>query len=319
MERRLHRLRAGLAGLSLLSLCALAQAQILPGKGVRNVDTQKLANGIVGLMTYMVTPDVTTSSLSIANASGDSNDLMMTQLGGGFTLSKETPLYMEGNAAYARFDPVFIASDGATTRTVPTKWNTLAVTIGIGWDFPIAPRWILRPIVNLTYGEVKSDMGIAKWWIENNTEADIAFLDNGKIKTYGAGGSLMLDYELFSEGYDDDLEVRYTNVQLSSKSDAGDVKGHARAESLSVWARRRIPTGWGHMLDRPVRYVLEGAYTRFMGAEKETGLNQLSSVGLGLELDTSAKDIWVTRVRLVGRYRFGPGVHGYSVGLAASF
>lgn len=319
MKRHADRLRSALAGVSLLSSCALSQAQILPGRGVQNFDVQALANGLVGMMTYMVTPDVTTSSLSISNASGDSNNLMMTQLGGGFTLSKTTPLYLEGNAAYARFDPVFVASDGATERAVPTKWNTVSVTLGIGWDFPIAPSWTLRPIVNFTYGEVTSDLKVAKWWIENNTNADIAFLDNGKMRTYGVGGALMLDYEVFSPGFDDDLEIRYTNVPLTSEFGVGDVKGHANADSLSIWGRRRVPTGWGWMFERPVRYVFEGAYTRFFGVQRETGLNQLSSIGFGLEADTSEKDIWVTRVRLVGRYRFGPGVHGYSVGLAASF
>jgi hypothetical protein len=45
----------------------------------------------------------------------------------------------------------------------------------------------------------------AKWWVENNTNLDLAFLDGGKLKAYGLGGSLMLDYEEFSPAYDDDL------------------------------------------------------------------------------------------------------------------
>ena len=40
------------------------------------------------------------------------------------------------------------------------------------------------------------------------------------------------------------------------------VVGHARSESVSLWARRRIPTGWGVVWDRPVRYVFEFAATR---------------------------------------------------------
>jgi hypothetical protein len=45
----------------------------------------------------------------------------------------------------------------------------------------------------------------------------------------------------------------------------------------------------------------------------------MSSLGFGLELDSSALDRFVTRWRMVGRYKFGPGMHGFSVGLAVSF
>jgi hypothetical protein len=45
----------------------------------------------------------------------------------------------------------------------------------------------------------------------------------------------------------------------------------------------------------------------------------MSSVGFGLELDSSARDIFVTRIRAVARYKFGPNTHGWSFGLAASF
>ena len=97
------------------------------------------------------------------------------------------------------------------------------------------------------------------------------------------------------------------------------IEGKAKAESVSVWARRRVPTGWGSVWERPVRYVFEAATTRFLGDEGETGLQWMSSLGFGLELDSSAKDIWVTRWRTVARYKFGPDMRGWSIGLAVSF
>jgi hypothetical protein len=45
----------------------------------------------------------------------------------------------------------------------------------------------------------------------------------------------------------------------------------------------------------------------------------MSSVGFGLELDSSALDRWVTRWRAVARYKFGPDVRGWALGLAVSF
>src|SRR5689334_10589852 len=94
-------LAARLLLLVLVPLGADAQAQ-LAGRAIQGANVQKLANGIVGIMSYTVAPDVTTSSLAI-NSSGTSDaGLTMSQLGGGFTWSKKTPLYLEGNAAWSR-------------------------------------------------------------------------------------------------------------------------------------------------------------------------------------------------------------------------
>jgi hypothetical protein len=289
------------------------------GRAIDTVDLQRLANGVLGIMSYTVAPDVTTSSLSVQNAATANPGLVLTQFGGGFTWSKGTPLYLEGNAAYSRYDPTFVATDGAEQRPVPVKWNAVSATGGIGWDFPISEHWVLRPIFNFTLGYVTSDLNIAKWWLENNTDADLEFLDKGRLKAYGLGGSLMLDYEKFAPDADVDVELRYTNVSLRSYSDTDAlVQGHAAADSASLWARRRVPTGWV-VWERPVRYVLEGAYTRFLGSQQEVGVDRMASLGAGLELDSSAYDIWATRWRAVLRYKFGPDISGWALGLAVSF
>lgn len=295
---------------------ASAQTRLVGGVGV---DLQRIANGVLGIMSYTVTPDVTTSSLAVDNAATSDPALRMTQFGGGFTWSRELPLYLEGNAAYARYDPVFLASDGTDERVLPVKWNAVSATGGIGWDIALAEHWVLRPIFNFTLGYVTSDLAVAKWWLENNTDLELDFLDQGTMKAYGLGGSLMLDYELFAPEADVDLELRYTNVQLRSygNTDAA-VQGRSAAQSASLWTRRRVPTGWT-VWERPVRYVLEGAYTRFFGDQTEVGVDQMASLGLGMELDSSAYDIWATRWRALVRYKFGPDISGWSLGLAVSF
>ncbi|HEY6514327.1 MAG TPA: hypothetical protein VI032_20285, partial [Burkholderiaceae bacterium] len=176
------------------------------------------------------------------------------------------------------------------------------------------------PIGNFTIGYVASDLAGLRWWVESNTDLDLSFLDGKRLKAYGLGGSLMLDYEKFTPEADDDPEVRYTNVQLRSYSDTpGAVVGRATAASVSVWARRRVPTGWGVVWERPVRYVYEVAYTEFLGDQKELGLARMASLGFGLELDTSALDRIATRWRALVRYKFGPDVSGWSLGMAISF
>ena len=303
----------------LLALVGLPSSAQPLGRAIDSVDVQRLANGILGLMSYTVAPDVTTSSMSVENAATANPGLMMTQFGGGFTWSKSTPLYLEGNAAYSRYDPTFVATDGAQQRLIPVKWNAVSATGGIGWDFSIAEHWVLRPMVNFTLGYVTSDLNILKWWVDNNTNLDLQFLDGRKLNARGLGGSLMLDYEKFSPEADDDLELRYTAVELRSYGHTAEgVQGRANANSASIWARRRIPTGWV-ALERPVRYVFEGAYTRFLGSQQEVGVDRMASLGFGLELDSSAYDIWATRWRAVLRYKFGPDISGWALGLAVSF
>ena len=56
----------------------------------------------------------------------------MSQLAGGFTVSRTTPVYLEGGIAYSRYDPTFIATNGEETRSVPVKWISVALTGGVG-------------------------------------------------------------------------------------------------------------------------------------------------------------------------------------------
>ena len=65
---------------------------------------QKRKDGILTLMGFTVFPDVTTSSLAINNGgSSDDTSLQQTTFGGGFTISQDFPLYLEGTAGYSRY------------------------------------------------------------------------------------------------------------------------------------------------------------------------------------------------------------------------
>jgi hypothetical protein len=281
---------------------------------------QERVNGALAMMQYSISPDVTSSSLSISSGEGGTNGMFMTQFGGGFTWSKSLPLYLEGNAAFSRYDPVFILTQGTEQRPVPTRWDSVVGTVGIGWDFPIAKELVLRPMANFSLGRVTSDLRVAGRIIGDEIGQDVEFLKHGKFNAVGYGGSLMLDYEHYREEYEIDVEARLTNVWLQSYGGTWEaVEGLALAESLGIWTRWRAPTGL-RALDRPVRYVLEYAFTRYFGPDGDMlGFNNLNSIGAGLELDTSALDRIATRWRLIGRLRFGENVRGWGVGLGISF
>ena len=201
-------------------------------------------------------------------------------------------------------------------RSVASDWNAYSATGGVGWDFPVARELVLRPIFNLSLGRVDSAVSVS----QSGVGRELDFLRSGRLDSWGAGGSLMLDYQHYRPEGEVDAELRYTNIRLQSLGgSSAAVQGSADAQSVSFWSRWRAPTG-AVMLERPLRYVLEFAHSRFFGdLDGVLGFNDLSSFGAGLELDSSARDAYITRSRLMVRYKIGDNVAGWSIGLAVSF
>jgi hypothetical protein len=77
-----------------------------------NGNVQKRVNGVLAMMGYTLFPEVTTSSFSISDSATGNPSMTIAQLGGGFSVSKSFPLCIKGNAAFSRYDPVFIATNG---------------------------------------------------------------------------------------------------------------------------------------------------------------------------------------------------------------
>ena len=298
-----------------IALPATAQFT-LPGERIK-----QHADDVLALMAFSVVPDLTSSFLSIGSSAGsEKKSVSMTQVAGGDIVSRDFPIYLEGGAAYIRYDPEFVATNGQQTLAVPLKWNSLSVTGGIGWDFFVLPNLKIRPIFNFSLGQVASDLSLFARYLELKTDRSWDFLNGGQLNAYGLGGSLMIDYEYVSPEYEVDVEWRYTNIHLKSFGSTSEaVKGSADAEATSLYTRYRAPTGWT-LMDRPLRYVLEGAHTTYLGDQKGLlGFNHMNSIGLGFEFDSSAYDIIVSRTRIVARWAFGQNVRGFAVGLAMSF
>jgi Autotransporter beta-domain len=298
------------AVLLLLPADVAAQMRLDPAANL-----QKRANGVLVLMGYTVVPNVTTGSLAIKDPGALDPNLRMASLGGGFTW-QPTPLYVEGTVSATRYDPSFAVS-GGQDAALAAKWSTVAATGGIGWDFPIAAELKFRPILNLSMGRLESE---APGVPEGETDRQAVFLRRGSLNVGGVGASLMLDYEHYRPEGEVDAELRYADMRLSSRSGTSEaVDGRAHARSLGLWTRYRAPTGLT-AFERPVRYVLEYAVTRFMGDLDGTiGFNVLNSLGAGLEVDSSRYDVFVTRTRLVARYVVGNHVSGWSLGLGITF
>jgi len=285
---------------------------------VSDAELQQRANAILTLMGFSLTPDVTTGALSISDQSTGNPYFRQTSLSGGGRVGKELPLYLEGTLAYGRYDPSFVVSDGQAPARIPVKWDSLLGTAGVGWDFAITKRLVLRPILNFSLGRVESE-GVVTSAPAAGNRAALDFLGNGRLNAFGRGASLMLDYERYLAENEVDVELRYSYINLRSFDSSQAVEGHANAQTFSFWSRYRAPTRFT-LLERPLRYVLEYAYTTFLGdLEGVLGFDDVHSFGVGLELDSSRYDVHVERTRLMVRYKIGNNVTGWALGLAVSF
>ncbi len=313
-KRRFHSSLFVLGILLMAASPAMSQSFTVTDKNV-----QRLADAVVSLLQYNLAPEITASSLAISGGTGGSTPLSMSGLGGGFTWSRSLPLYLEGTLAYVRYDPQFLLSNGVAQQVTPVTWSSLAGTAGVGWDFPIANELVLRPMANFTLGRLSSTASVFGI-LDNRKSNDVQFLQGGHLNAFGYGGSLMLDYEHYRRDYEVDVEVRLTEIRLQSYGNTSvAVTGSSLAQSLGLWSRWRAPVGF-EALNRPVRYVLEYAYDYYFGPNGDMlGFSSLSSIGTGLELDTTAYNRLVTRWRLMGRYRFGNGVSGWGVSIGMSF
>jgi hypothetical protein len=301
-----------------LLVCGLGMYSMLSAEGLVQDRLQQRANAFLTVISYSLTPDVTTGSLSLSEGALNNPSLAMTSLGGGGTLSESFPLYIEGTIALNRYNPTFVTA-GEAPVSIPVKWNSISGTGGIGWDFRLNEQFKIRPIFNVSLGHVESDLSIASRLINIKTGYSIDFLDNGRLNAYGVGGSLVLDYEDYRPDQENEFELRYTNIHLTSFDSSKSVEGHANAQSFGLWSRRRVPTGLT-LLGSTIRSVIELAHTQYLADSRGAlGFNFLSSVGTGLELDIKDYDIFFTRARIMVRYQFAPNISGYSIGVAASF
>src|SRR3954466_1812833 len=182
-----RRRRIGFGALSLALLLASAPSLAQ----VSDAALQKRANAILTLMGFSLVPDVTTGALSISDQSAGNPYFRQTSIAGGGRPKKDVPLYLEGTLAYGRYDPTFVVGDSQTTVSV--KWNSLLGTGGVGWDFPIARELVLRPIFNFSLGRVENQGTVPPPSTQSASgRATLDFLSNGRLNSYGVGGSLML-------------------------------------------------------------------------------------------------------------------------------
>lgn len=287
--------------------------------------------GVLGLMGYSVIPDGSANALQVDRSSqGGSNEdgdptLTLSQFGFGFTWGESFPLFTEIYLSYARYDPRAVFTR-ESARVTPFRWNNFTGTLGIGYDIRLSETLWLRPIVNVAAGYAASDVGLFASFIEYRRDVDLSLLTDAEVQAWGVGGALTLAHYDYRPERDIDVELRYTQIHLETFGNTvSAARGQSTAQALGLWGRYRWPSGW-EMFGRPVRWVLDGNATAYLGDQRDAiGFSWAVKVGGGIEFDTGrwelgAMGINLNRVRLIGRYFYADdNITGYSVGIGMSF
>lgn len=292
---------------------------VTPLAAQTTIDEARVADGMLGMLAWTVTPETTASGITVGGGTGGGEDtLNFVQIGVGERVLADTPLYLEGFLSLSSFNPDYVVGSDAGPVQVGGRWSSAAGTLGVGWEFPLADNLVFRPIVNVAFGQVTTRPRFTPI-LPGGGEPSQRLLEDDDLYAFGWGGSLMLDYELRRPGYEVDVELRWTEIELVSVDGTrGYDQASARAAAAGIWSRLRIPTPL-QAFERPVRAVFELAHTEFLGDQAEIGFRRLSQVGVGGELDFSATGLPLDRARIVGRFLVGSESVGGSLGFGFSF
>ncbi|TDL91005.1 hypothetical protein [Meridianimarinicoccus aquatilis] len=106
----------------------LAVLAVLAGAAPSAARPLDEAFGALAVLGLAAAPSKTTSALVLDTGSNPERqyDFQATQLGGGFRISDNIPLYLEGYIGANRYDPVLLFSETQRTSALPFKWTSIA-------------------------------------------------------------------------------------------------------------------------------------------------------------------------------------------------
>lgn len=280
------------------------------------------AEGTLAILSLAALPDDSASSIFLESGEDDREfTYKSAQLGGGFRLTEDLPIFFEGYIGYARYDPVLLIGGEGGESAAPLKWTSVAATGGVGYQFDLNEHWHFTPMVHLSLGRTQSDASVAAQILAEKLGIDADFLESGGIWAGGVGASASLAYDRrFDSGHELEFRARYTFLHYEPIGDDEDLLVSVDAENAVLWTRYHFPTGWD-AFGVPVRGVTDFSIS-YLAGDQAAVLNTewLARVGVGLELDVSETWVpWVSGARFMVRYYGSDTVTGYTAGIGISF
>lgn len=297
-----------------LSFAPLSNAQTLDPDA-----SETAARAALAVLSVAATPNETLSSLSFLSASGNARSLRYTQLRGGFK-PMDNGLYVEGLFAYQRYNPVLIFPEIGSDSEVDVTWSSVAATLGVGWEVPLANDWYVRPVAHFSLGHVTTDAVFSNFSLFPSRSNGAGAVD-GNLNAFGVGASLSVFREMQFGRWEAEFRLRQSFLEFYpvSEPQAGDAK--ANSNQTTLFSRYRYPLENVKLLGRPSRLVLDGGVVLYHGDSADVlDTHWLATAGVGIEVDTTKIGLPAVEAgRIMLNGIIADSFSGFSIGFGIRF
>ena len=293
-----------------------------PTTEAQNLDpdaSEAAAAAALAVLSVAATPNETLSSLSFLSASGDARNLRYSQLRGGFK-PLDNGLYLEGLFAYQDYNPVLIFPEIGSDSELDVKWSSVAATVGVGWEFPMANDWYFRPAAHLSLGHVTTDAVFSNFPLFPSRSGGAGAVD-GNLNAFGVGASLSVFREKQFGRWEAEYRFRQTFLEFYpiNEPQAGDAR--ADSNQTTLFSRYRYPLEKVKLLGRPSKLVLDGGVVLYHGdSARVLDTHWLATAGVGIEVDTTKIGLPVVEAgRIMLNGIVADSFSGFSIGFGIRF
>jgi len=326
MAPRLSGMAGRWLGAALLGSVAAssAQAQSLRDVFRGQARASDFASGFQALSIFGGTPGI-----SAATYNGDEMDLNSYKVPISESFAPFERGLLAGVSPYAELTVSYLNARQNTylgdTPGLPTyanlRFNTFSGLAGVGLNFPLGSRTMLRPILMGGYARIESDTHFFGPNAAAFQEATRGVLADVQIDSILLGGGLMLEH-IREIAPDTNLTAslrynRITDINYSASDPSLESTNRFTASTAKVEVKG--PTGMT-LLDYPLRWIAFTGGTWMMGRHRNAlGFNSFAELGGGIELEDDTLLRGLEGVSLRASALVGERVTGWSLGISLSF
>jgi len=287
-----------------------------------SVDPEQLGAGYAAIVSFAVSPDISTADYDLDDSSGTSApqlDVYRLPLRHVFNEDGEgIKPFVQGILAYQELEAGF---ELAENEFIDSSWETYGASVAGGVEIPVTENLALLSALTLGYARLENNAnysGPVSEAIFKPVLKGLIFDWEADALIYGA--AIGADY--WKKASLGDIEARgslaYSVIDtFDSSSDFVDFKSHVT--SLDLELNTVYQTGTS-VANRPLALVLLLGHTRFFGSNKDAlGFEYFSEAGLALQFGGSAAHPNRRSWRVGLKSIFGDGVEGWSLVFSHGF
>ncbi|WP_170763316.1 autotransporter domain-containing protein [Ruegeria lacuscaerulensis] len=307
---------------SFLVCIALLTSCFAPPSAAQDIKpdaSEAAARAALSVLGIAATPNETLPSFSFLRATGNTKSLRSTQLRGGY-LPFDNGLYIEGLAAYQKYNPVLLFPEIAPGTKVDVTWASVAATVGIGWEFPLPNDWTIRPAGHLSLGHVAGDAFLDGFEVFS-IRSDSSQAVDGDLTAFGVGASLSIIREAQIGLWQSEYRIRQTYLEFYPINEPLAGNAEANSNQTNLFTRYRYPLYGVRFFHLPTKLVLDSGLVFYHGdGANVLDTEWLATAGVGIEIETDQTGLPGVRAgRIMLNGVVAEKFDGFSIGLGLRF